>query len=153
MVLQEEVDLTIEEETITEEVKEVSTTIDHKDHTITTDLKDHTIMIETIETETTDLQEDITITEMAIDNKIDHIDKTIEISTIEVIEITTDHQEDNMIEILIEEEITDKIIDHQEDNNKDINQEEKNSDKENLCNGLKLIKSAQEMIESILSLK
>ena len=54
---------------------------------------------------------------------------------------------------MIEEEITDKITDHQEDSNKDISQEEKNSDKENLCNGLKSIKSAQEMIESILSLK
>lgn len=148
MVLQEEVDLTIEEETITEDLKEVSITIDHKDHTITTDLKDLTITIETI-----DHQEDIIIIEKVIDNKIDPIDKTIEISTIEVIEITTDHQEDNTIEISIEEEIIDKIIDHQEDNNKDINQEEKNSEKEDLCNGLKLIKSVQEMTESTSSLK
>lgn len=148
MVLQEEVDLIIEEETITEDLKEVSITIDHKDHSIMTDLKDLTIMIETI-----DHQEDIIIIEKVIDNKIDLIDKTIEISTIEVIEITTDHQEDNTIEISIEEEIIDKIIDHQEDNNKDINQEEKNSEKEDLCNGLKLMKSVQEMTELTLSLK
>lgn len=90
------------------------------------------------------------------DNKIieHHIEKiTIEIlKEEEAIEIT-DLQEDNMIEILIEEETIDKITDLQEDNNKDTNQEDKNSDKENQCNGLKSIKLAQEMIESISSLK
>lgn len=102
--------------------------------------------------EDTNKEEDRDNKEEDKDNKEeDKIDLNIE--TIEEIEITTDHQEENTIETSIEEETTDKTIDHQEDNNKDTNQEERNSEKESQSNGLKLTKSVQEMTESTLSLK
>lgn len=54
------------------------------------------------------------------------------------------------IEILIEEETMVKL-DLQEESNKDMNPEEKNTEKELQFNGLKLMKSAQEMTDSTLS--
>jgi len=71
-------------------------------------------------------------------------------------EETIDHKEetiiDPMIEILIEEDNT-TTTDHQEDNLKDMNQEDNNTEKELQFNGPKSIKSVQEMIDSISSLR
>lgn len=53
-----------------------------------------------------------------------------------------------MTEILTEEETT--VTDLKEENNKDMNQEEKNTEKELQFNGLKSMKSVQEMTDSIL---
>ena len=53
-----------------------------------------------------------------------------------------------MTEISTEEEKT--VTDLKEENNKDMNQEEKNTEKELQFNGLKLMKSVQEMTDSIL---
>lgn len=58
---------------------------------------------------------------------------------------------DHTIEILIEEEIT--VIDHKEENNQDMNQEENNTEKELQFNGLRLMKSPQEMTDSTSSSK
>lgn len=55
---------------------------------------------------------------------------------------------DLMTEILTEEETT--VTDLKEENNKDMNQEEKNTEKELQFNGLKSMKSVQEMTDSIL---
>lgn len=53
-----------------------------------------------------------------------------------------------MTEISIEEKTT--VTDLKEENNKDMNQEEKNTEKELQFNGLKSMKSVQEMTDSIL---
>lgn len=55
---------------------------------------------------------------------------------------------DLMTEILTEEKTT--VTDLKEENNKDMNQEEKNTEKELQFNGLKSMKSVQEMTDSIL---
>lgn len=55
---------------------------------------------------------------------------------------------DLMTEISTEEEKT--VTDLKEENNKDMNQEEKNTEKELQFNGLKSMKSVQEMTDSIL---
>ena len=56
-----------------------------------------------------------------------------------------------MTEISTEEEIMAKDL--KEENNKDMNQEENNTEKELQFNGLKLMKSVQEMTDSTLSSK
>lgn len=53
-----------------------------------------------------------------------------------------------MTEISIEEKTT--VTDLKEDNNKDMNQEEKNTERELQFNGLKSMKSVQEMTDLIL---
>lgn len=55
---------------------------------------------------------------------------------------------DLMTEILTEEETT--VTDLKEENNKDMNQEEKNTERELQFNGLKSMKSVQEMTDLIL---
>lgn len=55
---------------------------------------------------------------------------------------------DLMTEISTEEETM--VTDLKEENNKDMNQEEKNTEKELQFNGLKSMKSVQEMTDSIL---
>lgn len=123
------------------------TTTDHQEDTMTDLQEEKEVKVKPEEKDQSEEKDKEDKLEEKIEKeelKKEEIDNTINVLKEE---ITTDH----MTEISTEEEIM--VIDLKEESNKDMNQEEKNTEKELQFNGLKLMKSVQEMTDSTLSSK